>query len=139
MKPRVFLDIDGVLNHSVTYTVFDYPRLFKRQCLLLDEIYKATDCEIVLVTNWGYIIGVAATAQHLAYAGIGAPVIGKTALCGSRGAGVREYPHEAYVILDDLPDYYADQVLLQTDPNVGLTPELVQLAIRILQSDHALR
>ena len=136
MKPRLFLDIDGVLNYSVGYRVFDYPRLFPEQCKYLQGICEVTGCEIVLCTNWRYVKGVEVIAEHLRKAGITAPVIGGTPLCQTRGEGVRQYragSSEPYVILDDFPDYYADQPLVLTYNEIGLTPELGARAIDILR------
>lgn len=134
LKPRLFLDIDGVLNHGVSYTVFDYPRLFTPQCRLLEDICQATGAEIVLCTNWRYIVGVDFVERHLRQAGITAPVIGGTPVCATRGEGVRRYGHPGpYVILDDLADYAGDQLFILTDTKVGLTPEEAQLAIEILR------
>jgi hypothetical protein len=128
------LDLDGVLNHGVSYTVFDYPRLFPTQCQILEGLCQASGCEIVLVTNWRYIVGVDFVERHLRQAGITAPVIGGTPLCGTRGEGVRRYGHPGpYVILDDLADYAGDQLFILTDTNTGLTAEEAQLAIDILR------
>lgn len=132
MKPRLFLDIDGVLNHNMSYIVFDYPRLFAPQCQLLEEICQATACEIVLVTNWRHIVSVEVIERHLRQAGITAPVIGGTPICNTRGDGVWQFGHQAYVILDDLADYAPDQHLILTDPHTGLKPEEAQVAIQIL-------
>lgn len=132
LKPRLFLDIDGVLNHNVSYTVFDYPRLFAAQCQLLEEICLLTHCEIVLCTNWRCILDVKVIERHLRQAGITAPVIGGTPVCNTRGEGVRQYGHGPYVILDDLADYAPDQMLILTDTNTGLTENEAQVAIQIL-------
>lgn len=134
MKPRLFLDIDGVLNHSVRYDKFDYPRLFPEHCQLLQGILEATACEIVLCTNWRAILGLEAVADHLWKAGI-TGVVGGTPLCSTRGEGVRQYQANdtgPYVILDDLPEYFAYQPLVQTHNDIGLTAELAQRAIEIL-------
>lgn len=134
MKPTVFLDIDGVLNHSVIYTRWDYPRLFPEPCQHLQWLCTQTDAQIVLCTNWRCLVGVPVVAEYLRKAGITAPVIGGTPLCQTRGEGVRQYmtspaPH---VILDDFPDYYAHQPLVLTDNEIGLTRKQAERAIEIL-------
>jgi|SRR6266436_7952483 len=132
---QLFLDIDGVLNHSVVYTQFDYPRLFPEHCALLNHIIATTGCSLVLQSNWKHLLLLGTISQYLRTAGITAPLIGATPYIGKRGSEVRAYrgeSREPYVILDDLADYFPDQPLVLTQNEAGLTTELAEIAIDIL-------
>lgn len=143
--PLVFLDIDGVLNTTVSA---DHVRLDRNLCGRLREIVERTGASIVLSTFW---------REHEAYVayvlkrqGIEAPVVGRTRgeptsegydRKAPRSAEITAFLEErcapdcAYVILDDredASDAASRRRHVRTDPELGLTAADVARAVALL-------
>lgn len=144
MSPRfvIFLDIDGVLNNE---TWFQAERPDGRFGLdpdnvdALSEIVRRTGARIVLSSSQRRLKGV---EERLRRAGV-APIFGKTPHRPELGRGaeialwLKANEHfDGYVILDDDVDDLAEhsEHIVHTSPETGLTPELAEEAIRLLES-----
>lgn len=148
---NIFLDIDGVLNRSPAYPVFDRPRFDADLVGRLYEIFAAVrerklfGPSLVLISNWKGLLPVESVFKLLYDAGLPwfVPWAGATANRPTRGEEVVHWftilEPAPYVILDDRTDYLPGQHLVQTDPQVGLTADHVNRAIEYLlmkEDDH---
>jgi len=142
----IFLDFDGVLNR------FDEPeslRALSKTCMVhMNTLVEKTDSSIVVSSVWRLLRTVADLRGIMVNAGFKFPakVIGKTPRLKydplthpERGeeidAWMKTYPKEieTFVILDDDSDMHPHMdKLVQTDSNIGLTPEDVEKCVKIL-------
>jgi histidinol phosphatase-like enzyme len=129
----LFLDIDGVLNSNRTCVAFDgYPHSFDGRDMgqfdhvaigLIRQLCKATDCSVVLSSDWR----LCSTAHETANA-LDLPVVDCTpSLKGCRGleinAWLAAHPEVAtYAIVDDNDGMLESQMtrFVKTDAEVGL-------------------
>jgi len=143
----VFLDIDGVLNHSAHYTSLA-PRLghttpvdwIDRTCVArLDALCERTGAAVVVSSSWRiYLRDKGGAAPVLAAAGLRAPVIGETpdhttetdretVIAGRWGeirAWLDAHPEvTGYVVLDDCEVTAPTARFVRTSIAVGLTDE----------------
>lgn len=153
----IFLDFDGVLNtekHQAFLrsnglnTCDQYGPIFDPDAVeyLSDILSRVPDAKIVIISSWkfegedrmfqlwkernlpGVVAGITPTLVPMSlddlYAGKGREI--KTWL--------QDNPATEYVILDDVPDFLAEQEshYIEIDPRVGLTSDLVNKVIEIL-------
>jgi hypothetical protein len=145
-RPRLFLDIDGVLNGSrfmarndgrsrVSWTDRIDPACVTR----LNRILAETSALVILSSDWRRSTGVEGTLAVLRGLGYFGGLHGATPVLGARYMEIRMYAAhnliERWVALDDhlMPDL-GDRVV-QTDPRFGLTDADVARAIEILTRD----
>lgn len=152
----IFLDIDGVLNDHTADPIAESATLLPRCVEQLNRIIDATDCRIVLVSAWRYMVSNAAITlhgfeyllrTHLIHAK--GRLIGMTRSdwessgiqSSERGRQVQEWldQHHAsgigrYVAIDDLDLGYSEFgiPLVDTDGRVGLTEVEADKVIAIL-------
>ena len=142
----IFLDFDGVLNR------FDEPeslRALSKTCMVhFNALVEKTDASIVVSSVWRLMRTVADLREIMVNAGFKFPakVIGKTPRLKydplthpERGEEIdvwmKKFPLDidSFVILDDDSDMYPHMdKLVQTNSNIGLTPEDVENCIKIL-------
>jgi hypothetical protein len=148
----LLLDIDGVLNSHNTHPN-GYNRLDHAKLALLHEIITSTDCKIVLVSAWRYmILGKSMDMRGFQYLMLthGASrevcdaIIGLTPEDVNPNdphdraklavAYLKEITHDRVVALDDLDLGYTALGIpfVQTDPKVGLTAKCAARTIAIL-------
>jgi len=156
----IFLDFDGVLN-SEAYSDFckdvlgydnGYGGFFQIEDDITREVVKfdpltlrilqyildETDAKIVISSTWRELHPLHRIKEMLALYGIDPDrVIGVTASNGRqafRGDEVNLFlrAYDSYVILDDGTDFYPDQTRVQTNPDIGLTWNDADAAIRHL-------
>ena len=151
----IFLDMDGVLNNSKTKAAGkDLIAIDDGNVRNLKKIIKKTCAEIVLVSSWkecwnkkeNYNQGHLADEINEKLSRFGLSVYDKTegGVFFGRGKGVLDYVSahdtESFVIIDDSASDYFEKGLfdrwVRTDgENGGLTSELADKAIRILNGD----
>lgn len=139
----VFLDVDGVLN---THSSGFMKTVTKSKLRLLSEIVDRTGAKLVLSSTWRLDIEFKSNLiRKLAYR--------KLRLYSSTPAN-HNYPNEylrgyqiqewlednkvdRYVILDDVDTMldHQKQFFVMTDPDVGLTKDLANKAVEILNGD----
>lgn len=152
----LFLDIDGVLN-STTWAgarpirgfmppssarmALDEERLDPACVARLRVLIERTGASLVIISSWRHKMSVAEFSRMLALYGVpGASVVGVTPdLPGPRGEEVRAWlaehaPSAPYAILDDDDDFLDGQVLVRTDPDIGLTGADVEACVRALHA-----
>lgn len=151
-KRIVFLDVDGVLNSErffrenkigkkrfPTYEEMLDPAAFK----LLSGLVNGTGSKIVVSSSWREIPEAFKVLEKvldffsLPHIGVTPTLVKKC-----RGAEVQAWLEENkfcghYVIIDDTPDFYSYQqpFYVQTSWALGLTPQKVAKARRVLESD----
>lgn len=133
MHPVVFLDIDGVLNVPP-----DKPQTLRKSCVdALNWLTDAADAQIVLSSTWRRMPGVEGV---LIEQGIQGKIIGKTPEHHGqpRGYEIRRWfkthVYRRCIILDDDNDMLEfSSRLVQTDPLIGLTRPLSELAFKLLR------
>lgn len=160
MRIIIFLDIDGVLNPkwwngqkpSDKYGVlFDY-----RAIACLGEIIAKTDAELVISSSWkdmglaelknmwrdrnlpGKIIGI--TPDYMSDEMLLNPELSELNYLYNRGCEIEGWLAQhrddvsRYVIIDDMDDVLPEHKshFVQTDPEVGITGQDADKAIRIL-------
>ena len=153
----IFLDFDGVLNtekHQAflrskgSNTCDQYGPIFDPDAVecLASIVSLVPECRMVIISSWkfegedrmfqlwkernlpGVVAGITPTLVPMSlddlYAGKGREI--KTWL--------QDNPATEYVILDDVPDFLAEQEshYIEIDPRVGLTSDLVNKVIEIL-------
>ena len=140
MIKLLFLDVDGVLNHALTFMQIGrterYP--LDDDCVArLQRIVKETGCRVVLSSTWrGDKEGVRVIEEGVV------KLIGLTPhLDGPRGAEVNAWllahSHEKtpFAILDDDSDFYPWQPFFKTKfYSGGLTDEIADKVIAYLNS-----
>ena len=154
----VFLDIDGVLNHHGVYAqCAEHPEATKPEdwldpaCIArLNTICERTGAVIVISSSWReYLHGWEGVRDVLALRGLTAEVIDHTVMVTDRVRmgwydGLRwdeiqlwltEHPGVThYVVLEDaLIDGVPEDHLVQTTLREGLTPELAERAVALLE------
>lgn len=148
----IFLDFDGVLNSHKWQTTRQHPNLaFDPHTIdLLNGLVEAADAKVVFSTSHRHWTTIEALAGALEWYGFyartqhGLPrVIGKTADyvpgAAERGDEVKAWLDEnagvsEWVCLDDDNDFSCmPDRLVQTSYEVGLTPEDVHKALRVLK------
>ena len=142
----VFLDIDGVLNHSaflkhMPRNFSDLDMIDPKAVQLLNKLLEDTGANIVISSSWRIGHTVVHLQQLLTGAGLLFPerVIGTTTSRSNleRGAEIniwlKQVPVDGFVILDDDCDMnpLMDH-LVQTDFEKGLQPEDIEKAKEIL-------
>lgn len=146
----VFLDIDGVLNHSLEFERWyhrrqDDPSLVISNCIdpkcveQLNRLLEATGAVCVLSSSWRTEHTMEWMRNHLADFGFKGDLIDKTVHLPLKERGVEiaqwvdEHRPERFVILDDNTDMWKlSPYLVKTDFNIGLTSELAGIAERML-------
>lgn len=157
----IFLDVDGVLNSEELCHQWKekgekgYGGFFEEGDVATDEnvkwgqnmvdnlkrIVDSTGAKIVISSTWRKFFSVEKFQEMFrVYGWEDAPVIDKTQLTrSSRGWEVNTWLNKNlrvkdYVIIDDYPDFYASQLsrFVETNPDVGLTSEDADKAIKIL-------
>ncbi|HSE47507.1 MAG TPA: HAD domain-containing protein [Gemmatimonadales bacterium] len=132
MKPCIFLDIDGVMHLPG-----DAFGQFNQEAVKhLNWLTHAADAQIVVSSTWRLMPDI---SLKLMEQGVLARMIGKTPDLGNKTRGeeieawFRTRARRRFVILDDDTDMapFTSQ-LVQTDPLVGLTAPLAELALEIL-------
>lgn len=143
MKPIIFLDIDGVLNHeSTTERIQGYrgldPELVERGVKLIADV----GAEVVLSSTWRLFPHLRRAVDEVI------PFIDVTPEIpnGSRGAEIHQWlttnggaagsfrdPHRLHVVLDDDRDMVSGLVCVFTDPRVGLTEDVADRVRRYLK------
>lgn len=142
MKRILFLDVDGVLNHKKSVSFYALSRAKLR---LLRKIHEEVPYSVVLSSTWRF------GAKHfhkikLALEFRGIPLISKTVradhydLAGTeRGYEIDHWlkfnSWDSYCIVDDDGDMLEYQYphFVQTNGEVGLTPEDAQAIVKILK------
>lgn len=141
MVKVIFLDIDGVLNCSEPYAVFDRPRVHPHQVRMLTDLMMRTHARVVLISNWRLIQPLPVTENVLQEQGFPGVLVGCTgSALRTRGEEVKRWlewspPIERYVILDDRTDFYPDQVRVSPKTMVGMTETDWQVALELLLGD----
>jgi hypothetical protein len=149
--PLIFLDLDGVLNHHIPgCRPSSANELDSNNVAQFNQIVRATQAQIVIISDWRWFYTWEHLQQQLRAAGLEGELLGTTstewlqATDGawlSRGYEIEEWlqRHQycgTFVILDDRSDLepYLDH-LIQTDTRKGLTEVEVQQAIARLSSN----
>lgn len=154
MDKVIFLDIDGVLNHTEFLLRMDRLRksgdlpsptisgehAIDPACVaLINEICARSGADIVVSSSWRLFYGLADLRGVLRHHGLTAGrVIGATPNVGyPRGQEIAAWLHmhgrRPLVILDDYDDMCElTPWLVRTDHEVGLQPEYVEQALVIL-------
>lgn len=52
MNPILFMDIDGVLNRHNAKSKYDDLALLPEKITLVNQVLQATDCYVVIISNW---------------------------------------------------------------------------------------
>jgi hypothetical protein len=145
MKPRIFLDIDGVLNGH-EHCHFERPgfaRIKPACAAILQEIIDRTQAEITLISSWGHIVREGEmTAKgfkfllktHGVYATL-ADAIETASEPAARSRLVNAYlatlaQGQRFCVLDDLP--LTVRNLIRPIPSIGLEPYHIPSAVRLL-------
>lgn len=136
----LFLDVDGVLNHALTFQQPDRSNIYllDMDCVArLQRIVKESGCKVVLSSTWrGDKEGVKVIEEKVV------KLIGLTPhLSGPRGAEVNawllQHGHEKtpFAILDDDSDFYPWQPFFKTKfHNGGLTDEIADKVIAYFEA-----
>lgn len=149
-SPILFLDIDGVLNHSrACASSVKNSSLDPENVAHFNHIIQATAAKIVISSDWRWFYPYEQLCQLLREAGVAGEFLGTTSTLWleqsnqvwmSRGAEIGEwletYGYEGnFVILDDCDDIapYLDR-WVRTDPHKGLTEIKAQQAIAMLKT-----
>ncbi len=139
----VFLDIDGVLNHTDMFRVLNSCRnvdmLDERAVLLLNRFVER-DVKFVLSSSWRCAFSVESVEDDLKEKGFKGELIGATPIMGDghRGREIETWlllhPEvKDFIILDDCSGMEPlMHRLVQTDVDVGLTGEHVDIAMKLL-------
>ena len=159
----LFLDVDGVLNTPASKSRCGfYIGIDSEKVLLLKQIVERTGAQIVLHSTWKEnwerdkkrkpLQDELANYLDKKLQAAGLVAIDKTPDYAdgrylSRGEGIVEYLNagswESFVILDDLQFDYDScgltDYFVRTDKTMGLTPELAERAIRILEKNKVAR
>ena len=157
----IFVDFDGVLNtekyqndlrHKGLKTCDNYGPIFDPSAVewLCDIVYQVPDASIVIISSWkfegeermfqlwkdrnlpGVWSGITPTMIPMSmedlYAGKGREI----------KSWLESHPTSHYVILDDVPDFLSEQMThyIEINPIVGITPAVVEEAVKILNSDY---
>ena len=157
----IFLDFDGVLNterHQAHLrskgmrTCDDFGPIFDPEAVqcLSDILSQVPEAGIVIISSWkfegedrmfqlwkdrnlpGILIGITPTMIPMSmddlYAGKGREI----------KSWFTNHPTNNYVILDDVPDFLSEQMThyIEINPIVGITPAVVEEAVKILNSDY---
>ena len=150
----LFIDIDGVLN-PMGYLKYMYNlnqfygneiktedrfgQYFAPYCIeALHKIIRATDCKIVISSTWRKA-GLQNMKEMWAYRNLLGEVYDITPMLNLiRGdevdAWLEENTVDSFCIIDDDADFHShhDKLFVQTNPNIGLTDELANMCIEIL-------
>ena len=136
----IFLDFDGVLNTPKGYWNKDNIKQLNRICDLTGAI-------VVVSSSWKMSHGVDALRELLINAGFTGLLFGTTPdlrkqtksglwLGVDRGveilAWIKQYAPIKYIAIDDINDPWMEDFLIKTDSSIGLTEELANKAISIL-------
>lgn len=157
----IFLDFDGVVNterHQADLrakgmnTCDKYGPIFDPEAVknLNDILTLVPDASIVIISSWkfegedrmfqlwkdrnlpGNLLGITPTMIPMSmddlYAGKGREI----------KSWLESNPSSHFVILDDVPDFLPEQMshYIEINPIVGITPEVVESAVKILNSDY---
>lgn len=148
MTKYLFLDVDGVLNHSeyLSYSsVFKYPYCwFDPVCVeRVKEILNKTGAKLVISSSWrndsnlSHIFNQVGLPSHFDVT----PVLLEDDVELARGLEIAEYlqsqnnPEHVYAILDDdIYDLTPEQLQYTIHCEDGLTQDLTQKAIQLLNN-----
>ena len=152
----IFLDVDGVLNCTTDWSGpnDDGPAtLDPVKCDMLARIVRETDAVVVLSSTWRLIPGRALdklTAwllkRNVTIHSYTKDLTSELGHCMIRGYEIarwmqnnaNQFPNPRFVILDDDDDINQNQLpfFVQTSMKTGLTPELADKAIAILNQNN---
>ena len=148
MTKYLFLDVDGVLNHSeyLSYSrVFEYPYCwFDSVCVeRVKEILNKTGAKLVISSSWrkdsnlSHIFNQVGLPSRFDVT----PILLKDDIEIARGLEIAEYlqsqnnPEHVYAILDDdIYDLTPEQLQYTIHCEDGLTQDLTQKAIQLLNN-----
>jgi len=149
----VFLDFDGVLNSGpYTDAMGQDPNFQPRELSMewwaqgldpvaiehLNSIVERTDAKVVVSSTWRLHATIGWLQRVLRLRGYRHRVRGKTERCAGYDRSyeiqmwLAKNPTSHFVILDDRDDAGIAGHFVRTDPEVGLTAELVEKAVEIL-------
>lgn len=137
----IFLDIDGVMNTSDSWSLPLNQQILDEKVMLLKQIVDKTDAKIAISSSWRSfnrhmdVVNEKFSKYDLYVYSI-TPRLGGN---NQRGDEIRRWlennpKFDSFVILDDDSDMreYTKTHLIKTDYNIGLTQEQVDKAISIL-------
>jgi len=152
----IFLDIDGVLNpvrfmnilHKMrkelgkgVKTEDNYGQYFAPWCVdALNKIIKETDAKIVITSTWRRFLKLPDLIQMWKDRGLPGEIYDVTDILNlMRGEEIQQWLLEntvdSYVIIDDDDDMLPEQNFIKTNSNIGLTDDLADDCIKILNND----
>ncbi len=137
----LFLDVDGVLNNAQTRERFNgYLGIDRELVKYVKQIVERTGCQIVVSSTWRLDPEFLMEVEKVV-----GPYLDVTPvddLYHFRGNEIFKWimhtktPPECYAILDDTQAFYRHQPLFKTDPQVGITPEIVEQIVAYLNKGH---
>lgn len=157
----IFLDIDGVMNHTrQVFRIGEIKKVYfeqdsmdwvSKRCIgLLNELINETDAKVVITSTWRKLYKIEELQDFFRKAGFEGEIIGTTEIFydneSCRGDEIRDYlirtlgnasnerSKVEYVILDDDSDmlYSQRENFVNVDYSVGLTPKIIYKAKNIL-------
>lgn len=140
----IFLDIDGVMNTSESWSLSLNQQILDEKVMLLKQIVDKTDAKIVISSSWRSFnrhmeVVIEKFSKYDLYIYSITPKLGGN---NQRGDEIRKWlkynpKFDSFVILDDDSDMkeYTETHLIKTDYNIGLTQKQVDKAISMLNSD----
>lgn len=144
----IFLDIDGVLNsdpflteqHDVGF-FDDIDQIDPSRVVLLNNLIERTNANIVISSSWRLQFKFEDLVKFLHKVGVKGNIVGKTPdLLHNRDLEITKWivdnSPSNIVILEDAHDMNElDPFAVMTDPDVGLSEDDVEKAVKVLSKD----